>query len=108
MSFDLLQTEQVFFAFATERVSHFMNNIDPFPLAENAVLYVVTNYLENGSGQFSLGSPLLTAYIPTFIGFSLLCIQFAGNIILNKWWARGNLYLLSMQVYSIAQYWAMT
>ena len=31
-----------------------------------------------------------------------------GNIIINKYWAEGNLYLLFMQFYSFAQYYAMT
>ena len=71
-------------------------------------MFFITNFLEGGSGEFSLGNSLLTAYFPTFIGFILMFIQLMGNVIINKYWAEGNLYLLFMQVYSFAQYYAMT
>lgn len=77
-------------------------------MAQNVLLYVITNFLEGGEGEFSLGTPLLTAYFPTFIGASLLLIQFAGNVVLNHWWAEGNLYLIAMQLFSFSQFYAMT
>ena len=74
VNFDLLAAENHIVAYGRDRISHFINNIEPFPLAESVIMYVITNYLAGGSGEFSLGNPLLTAYIPTFVGFSLMLV----------------------------------
>lgn len=107
-NFDLLGAQQISFGYYGERVTHFIKNIQPFDLVQNFILYIITNFLEGGNGEFSLGNPLLTAYFPTFAGATLLLIQFTGNIVLNHWWAEGNLYLLTMQVFTFAQFYAMT
>ena len=76
-------------------------------LGTHLILFLVTSYLESPDHVLSLGSPLLTAYIPTFLGASLMILQIFANVILNKWWAHGNAYLLVMQAFGIQQYAAM-
>ena len=81
-------------------------NVEPWPLVSNLLLFLATSFLQ-APGKFSLGSPLLTAYVPTFLGASLILLQLFANIYLNKWWAEGNAYLMLMQIYSLTSFGAM-
>ena len=92
-----------FVNYLTERWNHFTANIKPFELINNIMLFFMVGGLD-APGKFSLASPLYTAYFPTLIGTILIFTQFILNIVMNDLWAQGNLYLISIQLFTIMQY----
>jgi len=58
-------------------------------------------------GKFSLMSPYITAVQPTLWGFFLIPMQFFFNLLGNRWFAHGNVFLMAMQWWTCIQYFSM-
>lgn len=92
----------IFWDWYKERVVH-LKQIDPVPLVENLVLFVLVTVL-NAPGKFSLLSPIFTGWSPTVLTSNCVGAQLVANVWINRWFAEGNVYLLAMQGFTIMQY----
>lgn len=93
---------QIFWDWWIGRLKH-LREIEPVPLVENAVLYVLVTLL-TAPGKFSLLSPLFTGWGPTVLTFNCVSAQFIGNLWINRYFAEGNFYLIGMQIFTITQW----
>lgn len=83
-----------------------LKNIQPVPLIENVILFILVSFL-NAPGKFSLLSPIFTGWSPTVLTFNCVGAQIVANFWINKYFAEGNIYLLSMQGFTLFQWLCM-
>jgi hypothetical protein len=90
----------LFVEYFAERWTNFVVNNDFFKTTYR-LMDMTLVLLFDHRGKLSILSPLINAFVPSIIILTLTTIQFFYGMIGMKGWARGNLALIVLQLFSI-------
>lgn len=84
---------QVLREYVGERYTHFLAFFKPIRFGMRLIQFLIV-LIATAPGKLSPLSPWFTAYGPTIISINIIPLQFLFNLIMNKWFAKGNLFLI--------------
>ena len=87
----------IYLDYLEERKLNFIKNFDP------SFIWIFVEFvlviLGTATGKPSPMSPMYTAFVPTLLGMNLSVLQLFFNLVYNRFFARGNIMLMTMQLF---------
>jgi hypothetical protein len=87
-------------AWVVDRWDNFFDNINIVPFTWTFTEMLLVTMLDS-DGKFSFMSPMVYAWGPTTVVFIGTLIQFFFGLARMNFWAKGNITILALQVYSV-------